>query len=178
MRITTTSIPVVFTTSLYVLTAGAPSTSISFTSRLDGSYILYSTITGAPPPDITWQTSSEGNTSTSHFSLFHTLILVRTFTLELKPTNDLLDYTCTATLVFNGMTWTANDSILRLAKLRPLMNIWLHPVLVSTSLQSARKNLARVHYVLRSTNQLKHIKTHWLSPIEFAIFTSSDFNFN
>ena len=101
-------------TSLHVLTAGAPSATISFTSRLDGSYILYCTITGAPPPDITWQTSSGGNTSTSLFnsSLSHTLIPVRTFLLELVPTNDLLDYTCTATSVFNGMTWTANDSIL------------------------------------------------------------------
>ena len=98
----------------YVLTAGAPSATISFTSRLDGSYILYCTITGAPPPDITWQTSSGGNTSTSLFnsSLSHTLIPVRTFLLELTTTNDLLDYTCTATSVFNGMTWTANDSIL------------------------------------------------------------------
>lgn len=88
--------------------------SVSFASGPDGAYILYCTSTGAPSPTVEWHTPSGSNISTSLFnsSLSNALILDRTYSLELEPTNDLLDYTCTATSVFNGMTWTANDSIL------------------------------------------------------------------
>ena len=91
----------------------APTVTVSHTSELAGSFVLHCNTTGFPPPSVEWQYQAGANVNISSLnnSLTENTLFIRTLSIELSPTNQLLEFTCIAVTLYNGLLWTANETI-------------------------------------------------------------------